>query len=238
MVPYTGRRQSASTTTHSKADALSEREFELLLQGARSLPDDGDRIQAVTAVLVTGRLGLRTGEFAHLQESWIDWQRSMIQIPRHERCEKSRQGDVCGYCRQRAKQKVEYADEDIALADALRGCWSPKTAAAVRDVPFEFSVRCELALENLVNRFGEWPLSCQGVYRRVKMAAEQIDGVSTEKVRPHGLRATAASYHAARGLETLPLQAMMGWSQLSTAEKYVATSSENTRRALNSAHSR
>jgi integrase len=236
MLTYHGRRnQRGGTTTHSKADALSEREFELLLDGARSLGDDS--VQAVAAVLACGRLGLRSGELGHLDASWIDWQRSQIEIPSYDPCTKSAEGDPCGDCRQKARQAVGYAD-DLALEDALAACWTPKTEAAARAVPFGFATRVEIALERLVDEYGGWPLSVQTIYRRVTDAAEAAeDEVAADDVRPHGLRATAASYHAARGLETLPLQAMFGWAQLSTAEKYVASSSANTRRALNAIHS-
>lgn len=238
MSTYHGRRnQRGGTTTHSKADVLSEREFELLLEGARSL-DEPNRTQAIAAVLVTGRLGLRSGELGHLDESWIDWQRSQIAIPNYDPCTKSRQGDPCGDCRQKARQVVEHADAPLTVEEALGDAWTPKTQAAARDVPFGFSVRIELALEDLIDEHGGWPLSVQAIPRRVTAAAEAApDEVAADDVRPHGLRATAASYHAARGLETLPMQAMFGWAQLSTAEKYVASSSANTRRALNAIHS-
>jgi integrase len=223
--------------THSKADALTEREFESLLQGARKLDSPTDT-EAVAAVLLTGRLGLRSGELGHLTGEWVDWQRSVIDIPRHDPCTKSDQGDPCGDCRQKAKQVVDYHDKDISLDAVLADAWMPKTEAAARSVPFGFSVRTEMALEDLIAHGDGWPLSVQGVYRRVKAAAAEAPDVDTDKVRPHGLRATAASYHAAQGLETLALQSLFGWSQLSTAEKYITSSDEQTRRAVEAVHSR
>jgi integrase len=229
------RPRRASTTTHSKQDALSEREFELLLDGARSL--GGKAVEAVAAVLACGRLGLRCGELGHLDAEWVDWTRSEIAIPEYDPCTKSDQDDACGDCRHKARQIVDYHDGALSMDDVLDTAWMPKTDAAARTVPFGFSTRTEIALERLLSEYGKWPLSVQGVYRRVTAAAEAADELDGDDVRPHGLRATAASYHAGRGLETLPLQAMFGWAQLSTAEKYVASSSENTRRALNAVHS-
>jgi len=72
--------RSGTDVSHSKEDALDDREFELLLEGARKLggsdyyygPDPLFTIQ------VLGRLGLRRGELAHLSEEWIDWRNEMI----------------------------------------------------------------------------------------------------------------------------------------------------------------
>lgn len=230
------KRGRSTAVRHSKADALTEREFETLLQGARALEGD-ESIEAVAAVLVTGRLGLRAGELGHLTGEWVDWQRSVIDIPCHDPCTKSRKNDPCGDCRQKARQAADYA-ADVSVSDALGDAWTPKTTAAARAVPFGWSIRAEMALEQLIDHAGGWPLSVQAVYRRVKVAAENTTEVSTDKVRPHGLRATAASYHVAQGLETLALQSMFGWAQLSTAEKYVVSSDGNTRRAVESVHTR
>lgn len=237
MNNYPRRRQNSAGTRHSKADALTEREFEAVVEGARQLGGD-TATEATAAVFLTGRCGLRAGELGHLTSEWIDWQRSVVDIPHHDPCEKSRHDDPCGDCRQKARQVVEYADRDISIDDVLAEAWTPKTDAAARAVPFGFSVRTEMALERLVDHADGWPLSVQAVYRRVKAAAERADGVATEKVRPHGLRATAASYHAAQGLETLALQSMLGWARMSTAEKYITSSDEQTRRAVESVHSR
>lgn len=51
-------------------------------------------------------------------------------------------------------------------------------------------------------------------------------------VTPHGLRATAATRFASRGLDTVALQSMFGWAQLSTAHNYIRRSGENTARAI------
>lgn len=230
------KRGRSTAVRHSKADALTEREFEALLQGARTLEGD-ESTEAVAAVLVTGRLGLRAGELGHLSGGWVDWQRSVVDIPRHDSCTKSREDDPCGDCRQKARQMADHAP-DVSVSDALGDAWTPKTAAAARAVPFGWSVRAEMALEQLMDHADGWPLSVQAVYRRVKTAADEAPEVDTDKVRPHGLRATAASYQAAQGLETLALQSMFGWAQMSTAEKYVVSSDEQTRRSVNAVHTR
>lgn len=67
-------------------------------------------------------------------------------------------------------------------------------------------------------------------------AAEQADIAGL--VYPHWLRATAASYHAYQGVAPVPLQALMGWSDLATAQKYIRISGTATASALRQAHDR
>lgn len=68
--------------------------------------------------------------------------------------------------------------------------------------------------------------------RRVGRAAEAAEGLSSDDIHPHGLRATAATRYAARGLDVIALQSMFGWAQLSTAHNYIRRSGENTARAI------
>lgn len=49
---------------------------------------------------------------------------------------------------------------------------------------------------------------------------------------PHCLRATAANPHAYKGVAPVPLQALMGWSDLATAQKYIRISGTATADAL------
>lgn len=235
MSSSTSDHERSTGIRHSKEDALSEREFELLLEGAARC-EDYYGLQARFVILVCGRLGLRVGELAHMRESWVDWRRQVIEIPRHQPCDKGRGGGICGVCEQHARQMVD-VDPSRDL-DAMRArLWGPKTDQAVRDVPFDFDARAQLVLERFFDRFDRWPVSQQAANRRVNRAAREADGLSEADVYPHCLRSTAASYHAGRGLDTLPMQALMGWAQASTAECYVSTSTKNTRRALHMIHS-
>lgn len=227
-----GRTSTSSNSTHfSKQDALSDREFELLLEGAYDMDDDFFELEAKFVILVAGRLGLRAGEIAHMRENWIDWRRRMVVIPGYQECEKGRGGGHCGQCEQAAKQKVEHND-DITLEGARRESWTPKTDAAAREVPFDASPRAELAIERYFDRFDRFQTSQTGLGRRVKTAAGNALELEPEDVKPHGLRATAATRFAARGLNVIALQAMFGWSQLSTAHHYIRRSGENTARAI------
>jgi integrase len=222
---------------HARDDAPDERAFQLLLEGAYELEDDCDQRLARTAILLCGRLGLRAGELAHLSRDWVDWRKSIITIPRHDHCSKGRGNDICGYCRGRAKEWAGCEpDRDLERAEARQ--WHPKTERAARDVPFSFDPRSSLALERFLDHYDGWPMSRQAVNRRIQDAAEAAAEVDPDGIYPHCLRAAAAEYHAARGLDVLPLQALMGWSDISTAQRYVALSGEHTARALHLVHSR
>jgi len=193
--------------------------------------------QARFVLLVAGRLGLRAGEIAHMSEDWVDYRRNMIEVPRFDRCTKAEDGSECGYCRQQAAQRAEYNPE-MSIEDALAHAWSAKTDAAAREVPFDFDPRTSLAIERFFDRYDEWPVSRQGINRRVNKAAELADTLTPDNIYPHALRATAATYHAGRGLDVIPLQSLFGWSDLATAQHYIQSSGENTARALHMAHSR
>lgn len=219
---------------HSKEDALTEREFELLYEGAKKM--DGYRgMEATFIVLVAGRLGLRAGEIAHMREGWVDWREKRIEIPAHQPCRKGKDGGMCGYCRQQVKQCVEYNDiEREAVADHW---WRPKTEAGVRGVPWDFSARAGMVVERFFEEFDKFERSYTAISRRLKRAAELAEELDPENVYAHALRATAATYHASRGLDVHPLTSFMGWANMSTAEVYIARSSSNTQRALRSIHS-
>lgn len=252
----TGQKYSPTATTvqNSKERALDDREFELLVEGSYRMGDYYD-LESRVIIYVAGRLGLRVGEIVHMRESWIDWRNQMIKIPEHQHCEKGRDGGICGYCRQNAQQMAEvrtkWVLEDIydALDEYEPGnqvtpdvfvtgeemkdmMWNAKTAAAAREVPFDASPRAEIALERYFDRFDRFQVSKSGVNRRIERAAEKAIELSPEDIHPHGLRSTAASYWAGRGLRAIPLQAMFGWADLQVAKRYVANSGERTARAV------
>jgi len=299
-------------TTRSKELAVDDRQFELLLEGARRIDDWQRAKQARFAILVGGRLGLRAGEITHMTEDWIDWRKRRIDIPRHHECDKGKNGDICGYCVQQAEQMVEYnaieapearlqlleegaiegfrpettrqlivahqrhlagdfdvdalgdqihtilegsksnewdifenldtkakslvSEQDITLEAALDLMWRAKTDEAARSVPFDWSARIEICVERFFDDFDRWPVSRSTTNRRVNEALENADELTVEDTHCHGLRATAASHHAGRGMPTLALQALMGWAQPSTARSYVRSSPENTARELHQIH--
>lgn len=228
-------RRTPESVTHSKEDALSEREFELLWEGANKM--DGYRgTEARFIVLVGGRLGLRAGEVAHFLDSWVNRREKLVEIPGHQECTKGKDGGRCGYCRQQIKQCVEY--NGVEWEEVAGHWWRPKTEAGIRGVPYDFEPRAELAIERFLDEFDRFERSYTAIGRRVKRAAECAPELDPDDIYPHALRATAATYHVGRGLQAHPLASLMGWSNLSTAEAYIQRSDENTRRAVRSTHNR
>lgn len=215
------------TTRHTHQDALTDREFERLLEGCEQLPEPR-RFEARFICLAAGRLGFRAGEITHLTTDWIDWNRKLIRIPVFEPCD-------CGYCRRQARHEAANS-ESVTVAQARATRWHPKTSSSARVVPLDVSLRVDLCIERFADRYGTFPRSWSTVNRRVHEAAEAAE--LRGRVYPHCLRATAASYHSYRGVPPVPLQALMGWSDLSTAQKYIRISGTATARAIRQAHRR
>lgn len=222
---------------NSKADALSDHEFEKLYEAAQRLENKYYSLQCMFVIMVAGRLGLRRGEIAHMKRDWVDLDEKMVRVPRYEPCQKGRDGGACGYCHRRAEEKAEY-NEHISKELALDKRWHPKTEESIREVPFSFSARAEVLMERYWSVHSEFPDSCQAINRRVERAAEKCESVDADNFYPHALRATAASYHAGRGLSVTPLQSMFGWADLKTPMKYVKKSGKNTARELENIHNR
>lgn len=219
---------------HSHEDALSDAEFEALLDATSELDNPHDE-DTYTILLLGGRLGMRAGEISHMEQEWIDWERDQIRIPTHEPCTKGRNGGVCGYCRAQAKQAVEYRRDELSLDAELDRRWKPKTETSVRTIPFDFSGRIEACLRAFFDRYNAYPRSRSSLNRRMTDLAEHV-GLDPHTLYPHALRATAATYHSYRGLRPVPLQSLMGWSEPSTAKKYVQLSGGATADALNDIH--
>ena len=217
------RKQLSTRNTHQ--DALTDRQFQRLLEGCEKLKPPQDA-EARLICLLAGRLGLRAGEITHLRADWVNWDRKLIEIPKYEPCE-------CGTCRRQAKQEATHND-DLTKEAAMDDRWHPKTIASARIVPYDISLRVELAIERFADQYESFPRSQATVNRRVNAAADEAD--LNGRVYPHCLRATAASFHAYRGVSPVPLQSLMGWSDLSTAQKYIRISGTATAKAVRQAH--
>lgn len=221
--PKSPSRTPTSRETHQ--DALSEREFERLLEACDELIEPYS-FEARLICLLGGRLGLRVGEIAHFSNGWLDWDRKLIRIPMFDPCD-------CGYCHRQARSESRN-DDNLTYTQALANRWHPKTPASARVIPFDFSLRVELCIEEFAERYERFPKSASTVNRRLSQAVEQSD--LTGRVYPHCLRATAASFHSYRGVTPVPLQALMGWNNLTTAQKYIRISGTVTARAIRKVH--
>lgn len=217
---------SESTVKHSHENAVDERTFDQLVAAAESLRSPFDA-QATFILYAAGRLGMRAGEITHCRASWVDWDRRMIEVPSHEPC-------TCGYCKQQSRQADGY-NTPTTYDDALAKMWGPKTPTSARAIPFDFDPEVEAVIEAFFARYDEYPHSRVSINRRVNRVLEAA-GLPQETCYPHSLRATAATYHAYRGLSAVPLQSLMGWRKLETAEKYIRLSGGATAKALRKAH--
>lgn len=219
----------------TREKALTEREFERLLIGAMRIDDADVSMETRAVLLIGGRLGLRPGEVTHIDESWVNRRREMLSIPPQDSCTKGQGGGPCGYCRQAAKQQLKH-DDSKEFEEVIENYWNPKTDAAVRDVPYGWDQRIAVAIDWLIDEYGRYPNSFSTLQRRLNTALELADGLEKDSTSLHGLRGTAASYHAGRGLDAGPLQSMFGWSDLGTARNYIAVDGEMTARALGEVH--
>lgn len=204
-------------TRSAKDDALNEEEFQKLL-------DACDRIEHTTQnkfiVLVAGRLGLRKAEIGHMTKEWVDFEEEMIHIPNSEPCD-------CGYCREQAKQMMQY--NDLSFEKALNRFWSPKTEAASRNVPFHFNRETAEIIKKTMTEYGGSPLKTNSINGRLNKIA---DTAGLEGVYPHALRATAAMRFAYDGLDAFSLMTIMGWKDIETAQKYIRASGSRAKASL------
>lgn len=232
---------SGSDVTHSKEDALSGREFELLLEGAAELSRDTYYYAPDPEMMIytLGRLGLRRGELVHLEGDWIDWREEQIQIPAHSPCDRGQNGAVCGDCRQSARQRVEYAEDDLDEETAREWMWTPKSEAGVRTIYFGHDTRARLYLERYFasDAYDRVEVSGSAVSRRVEKAAELAPELDPEDVYPHCLRATAATRFSSL-LDVYALKQVMGWERLATSKAYISSNAESTAQQLDATGSR
>lgn len=220
-------------TRHSHQDAVSDQVFADLVAAVDNIKPRF-RPECELVLFAAGRLGMRAGEIAHLDESWIDWQRSIIEIPEEDPCDHGRAGRICGYCHDRA-QAAAAANDDLSLEQALSQRWNPKTSTSARPIPFDFDDSVREVIERFFFDHERYQGSRASVNRRVDRILKAA-GYRTNKCYPHALRATAATYHAYRGLSAVALQALLGWADLATAQKYIRLSGGATQKALRDAH--
>lgn len=219
--------------TTARERALSQDDYQRLLEGASRL-DDYYQLQSEFVIVLAGRLGMRSGEICHLQSSWVDMDNKTIHIPLHDACDSGKGGGICGSCLQLAQQMADRNDAPVTEMEDL--FWKAKTAEAERDIPYDFDPKCESVIEEYINRFGRYTESKSGISRAVNRALAEADGLEKGDTMPHGLRATAASFHASHGLNVWGLQHIMGWAYPQTAQNYVVKSQHNVKQALRKIH--
>lgn len=233
-VEYDPHDSQLARTNTSAENALSVEEYEKLLNGVQQLEPLYDLVMEFV-VIATGRLGLRSGELMHIRPEWVDHENKWIHVPAHEKCQRGRDGGICGMCRNLAKQTAK--QNDISREDAEKLYWKSKSARSERKVPYSFSDRCERVVTEYFEEFDKLQGSRNTIIRRLNKAVDLSD-LERDRVTPHGLRATAATYHAGTGIDVWTLQAMMGWAYAATAEHYILNSGERTKVVLEEHHSK
>lgn len=253
-------------TQHSRDDALTDREFERLLRGARTLPDP-QAFEARLVIHAAGRLGLRGGEIAHLAADWIDLDRRMVDVPEHDECTKGKDGGVCGYCRERAAEHVESYNYDLEEAREV-------VLEDIGDVDISEAKVDELARDRIDDRnitldeaiAERWePKTTNGVRSipydfdvRTELTIEEFqenysifpkarvgvnrrvreaaEAAGLEDVYPHALRATAATRLALNDVSAYSLMGVLGWARIDTARAYIRSSSETAAKEVRAKH--
>lgn len=123
-------------------------------------------------------------------------------------------------------------ERELTLDEAKERMWMAKTDAAARSVPFGWCPAAEVSIEEFLEHFDGWEKSSSALRRRVDRTLELAVGLEIGDTTPHGLRATAASHLAGRGVSALTLKTMMGWVDASTAKVYLSDSPKRTARQL------
>jgi integrase len=212
---------------YSRQDALTEREVVRMLQKTWKMDDEKRAFETRLVIHCAARLGMRAGEIAHLNSSWISWSQKTINIPPYQKCTQGKNGERCGYCRNRAR---DYADtNDVSFEEALDKYWNPKTKNAERTIPFDFNVRTEICIEKFDREYDKFPISKATINRRINRISEKCN---IQRVYPHSLRATAATIHASRNISPYSLMSVMGWQSMDTARTYISSSDESAAREL------
>lgn len=219
---------------NSGQDAIDDATFERLVEATDEFSPPVDA-ESMFILMAAGRLGMRAGELCHMRAEWINWDRQMIEIPRRDPCDKGIDGGPCGNCYKGARQAAA-KNEDVTVEEDIVERWKPKTPNSARAIPFGFSDRVKTTLEMFFSTRDIYPHSRCSVNRRVTALAEAAD-LPPSTVYPHCLRATAATYHAYRGLPAPALQSLMGWANISVSNKYIRLSGGATAKALQDVHS-
>ena len=252
-------------TRYSREDALTEREFEQLVKETYELEEPYD-IQTRFILFAAGMMGMRGGEIAHFRGEWVDWSAKMVRIPRHDDCDFGTDGDVCGYCKNRARDYMETHNQTIEeKVDELREHHPHKDERILREIAETEIEDDEITMDEALEM--RWQPKTEAAIRsipfdfdvRIELAIEEfceeyskfpvakatinrrvnrvVESSPVERrVYPHSLRATAATIHASRSVSPYALMGIMGWKDIETARSYINSSDETAAREIRSAH--
>lgn len=196
-------------------DAPSSSEFELICNATFDSDDYVRQVEDRFIAYGSGRLTLRSGELLHFlhgdESKWLDRERKVIHVPPLAHC-------TCRYCKKRAK-KVAARREDMTQEEVLKRYWQPKYQASVRAIPYGWSAEVIDVVERFADVVGGFACAQSTLNRRVNTLRDRA-GLEGE-LYPHALRAASAFFWAEKGLETVYLQAMLGWQDMRVANRYI-----------------
>jgi integrase len=250
---------------YSRDDALTEREFVLLLESTNKLKEQ-KQLETKFILMAAGRLGLRGGEIAHIDESWVNESEKTISVSQQHNCTGgANAGEVCGYCRNRIRDYLE--THNVTFEEAMTNVEDEFDGISHNEKVeiAEQRVSENLEIEDVVDEW--WQPKTGAAVRsipydfdvRLQLTVERffdkydsfakskatlnrrVDTV-TEKspikksVYPHSLRATAATTHASRNVSPYALMSVMGWRDMDTARTYISASDESAAIELRSKH--
>lgn len=219
----------------AREDAPRRHVFRALFRAAREKVKPKFRDECAFIVATAGLLGLRGGEICHMTREWVDLDRGVIYIPRHDPCTKA-DGDPCGYCHKRVRSAIEH-DDGLTYEEALAQRWQPKMEASSRPVWYDWSDTLVRLYDDFFTKYDRYKHSRVSINRRVDMVAEACELIEdTDDVYPHALRGHAARYHAQNGMRVHQLTRFMGWENLDSALPYIKMESGDVREALHRAH--
>jgi len=232
--------------------ALSTDAYFRLYQGALQINNRETRLAACTVILLAGRLGLRLQEIQHLREEWIDWRRGEIHIPAHDPCGCKRcwitAFDTWGRLGLKKLQEdgewdseaswknlkstdrekvVELADyctvenlEEILYTER----WQPKYDRSARVVPFGWSERITACLITFFDKNDYIDYQQYPINRIIRKAAKNANGIESDELSAHPLRATGLTFWADIIIDPKTLRDIAGWQDIETAVRYLRVS--------------
>ena len=231
-------------TNSVKEDKPDPREYRALVRSAKNKvtradrDNDGFRLECELVIRLLGELGMRAGEIAHLDESWVDFGNEVITIPSHSPCSKGQDGGPCGYCKKQARQMANKDSNNMSYERALQEYWRPKNDNAARDIWFGWNEDMFDILDEYLAIHGCYPHSRVSINRRINEIAEECNRIDGEDIYPHAMRAHAAMYHARKGVRAFQLSEFMGWSDVSFAMDYIKMAADDVESEFKRAHGR
>jgi len=252
------------TREHSREDAITAKEWHRLIQETYNIKKDETALECRMILVCCGRLGLRAGEITHLEQKWINWNEKKIQIPKYSNCTKGENQEVCGYCRNRAKDNLE--SNNLTQEEAVEAIIEHenldseeeiinKAQKLIQEVNVDLQDMIKQSwspktlssarkipfdfnplLEIIIENFFDEFNSFNKSFATVHRRLDKVVEMSNieKNIYPHALRATAASHQASRDISIYSLMSFMGWTDPATARVYIQSNEQKAANEIRS----